>query len=38
MDWHVIEILLTGLLTLVASSGFWSYKVKKLERKYALLD
>ena len=38
MDWPVIEIILTGLLTLLASSGFWSYRLKKLERKYELTD
>ena len=33
-----LKILLTSLVTLLASSGFWSYRIKKLERKYAMQD
>jgi len=33
-----LKILFTSLVTLLASSGFWSYRIKKLERKYAMQD
>ena len=33
-----MKLLLTGVLTLVASTGFWNYKIKKLERKHHLED
>lgn len=31
-------IILTGILTMLASSGFWTYKIRKLERKYQQQD
>ena len=34
----ILKLLLTSLITLLASSGFWSYRLKKLERKYAIED
>ena len=35
---ETVKILLTGLLTFLASSGLWNYRVRKLERKYQLED
>lgn len=35
-DW--LKIILTGVLTFLASSGFWSYKIRKLDRKYQQED
>lgn len=35
---EVWKILLTGFVTLLASGGFWSYRLKKLERKYQKED
>ena len=32
------KLVLTILGTLIASSGFWSYQIKKLERKYQVAD
>ena len=35
---ETVKILLTGLLTFLASSGLWNYRLRKLERKYQLED
>lgn len=38
MDSGLVTVIVTGILTLLASSGLWSYKIKKLERKYQQQD
>ena len=35
---EVVKLVLPLLFGILASSGFWSYKTKKLERKYANED
>lgn len=32
------EVIISILLAVIASSGFWSYRIKKLERKYQVAD
>lgn len=32
------QIIISVLLAILASSGFWSYRIRKLERKYQMAD
>lgn len=39
MEWkEIAQILLTLVVGIIGSSGFWAYKTKKLERKYQTQD
>lgn len=38
MTAETVKLLITVIGTLIASSGFWSYQVKRLERRYQVAD